>query len=271
MEGMLVSEISQYGHTGPAISTFSGIAATLCAEPIQRIPCPSSIKRARPAKALPPSSGRTFSQLAQIKSADDIFRASNDFASSQGCVAVLPHFEATPPSGLHPEAVTYAHQQANTAAKDIDPATFAFTQIGDLVIWSAATTADEHLSGLTYVAPSHTLEADLIIGIHMMSAPQEPSSFTDECIARFTLLCHAISVPKNRALLRDSEPTTKPLSPRQKQVLKYSVNGATAKQVSDLLGITPRTVDLHIQEAMAKLNCTTKAHAVLRASRLGLI
>jgi len=270
MEGILITEIAQSGNTGPSINTFSQLAATL--EGVGRIPCPSASKRTRARPVLARPSITTFSSLAHLSSASDIYRASSDFASSQGCVAVLPHFEETPPTGVHPEAVTYAHQQAKVAACDLDPSTFAFTQIGDLVIWSACTEGDEHLSGLTYVSPSHTLAADLIIGIHMVSTPQGPSNFTDECIARFTLLCHAISVPKTRALLMQTQQTdVKPLSPRQREVLRASVNGATAKQVSEMLNISARTVDLHIQAAMAKLNCTTKAHAVLRASRLGLI
>lgn len=269
MEGMLITEVSQGGTTVPPNNCFSRLAATL--EEAGRVPCPTASKRSRTPAACPAPRPTTFSSLAHLKCADDIYRASNEFASSQGCVAVLPHFEETPPTGVHPEAVTYAHQHAKGAACDLDPSTFAFTQIGDLVIWSAGTDADAHLSGLTYVSPSHTLAADLVIGIHMVSTPQVPSNFTDECIARFTLLCHAISVPKTRALLMQSEPIIKPLSPRQKEVLRASVNGATAKQVSEMLNITPRTVDLHIQGAMAKLDCTTKAHAVLRASRLGLI
>jgi DNA-binding NarL/FixJ family response regulator len=71
--------------------------------------------------------------------------------------------------------------------------------------------------------------------------------------------------------MQTQQTDVKPLSPRQREVLRASVNGATAKQVSEMLNISARTVDLHIQAAMAKLNCTTKAHAVLRASRLGLI
>lgn len=270
MEGMLITDVAQSGNTIPPLNSFSRLAASL--EEAGRLPCPSTAKRSGTRAVSAPLTPTTFSSLAQLKSADDIYRASNEFASSQGCIAVLPHFEETPPTGVHPEAVTYAHQHAHGAACDLDPATFAFTQIGDLVIWSAGTEGEEHLSGLTYVSPSHTLAADLVIGIHMVSTPQWPANFTDECIARFTLLCHAISVPKTRALLMQTEPTNvKPLSARQKEVLRASVNGATAKQVAEMLNITPRTVDLHIQAAMAKLDCTTKAHAVLRASRLGLI
>ena len=49
------------------------------------------------------------------------------------------------------------------------------------------------------------------------------------------------------------------------------MDGKTAWEVGNLLGISERTAVLHLQTAMRKLGCVNKHQAVLKALRLGLI
>ncbi len=67
------------------------------------------------------------------------------------------------------------------------------------------------------------------------------------------------------------QPERPALTPRELEVLRWTMDGKTAWEVATLLGITERTVILHLQNAMKKLNCNSKHQAVLRALRLGLI
>lgn len=61
------------------------------------------------------------------------------------------------------------------------------------------------------------------------------------------------------------------LTPRELEILRWTMDGKTAKDVADQLGITERTVVAHLQNSMHKLGCSSKHQAVLKALRLGLI
>lgn len=61
------------------------------------------------------------------------------------------------------------------------------------------------------------------------------------------------------------------LTPRELEVLRWTMEGKTAWEVGAILGITERTVVLHVTNAMHKLGCSNKHQAVLKALRLGLL
>jgi DNA-binding CsgD family transcriptional regulator len=61
------------------------------------------------------------------------------------------------------------------------------------------------------------------------------------------------------------------LTPRELEVLRWTMEGKTAWEVGAILGISERTAVLHVNNAMHKLNCVNKHQAVLKALRLGLI
>lgn len=61
------------------------------------------------------------------------------------------------------------------------------------------------------------------------------------------------------------------LTPRELEVLRWTMEGKTAWEVGTILGITERTAVLHVNNAMHKLQCSSKHQAVLKALRLGLI
>lgn len=61
------------------------------------------------------------------------------------------------------------------------------------------------------------------------------------------------------------------LTPREAEVLRWTMEGKTAWEVGAILGITERTAVLHLSNATRKLDATNKHHAVLKALKLGLI
>jgi DNA-binding CsgD family transcriptional regulator len=63
----------------------------------------------------------------------------------------------------------------------------------------------------------------------------------------------------------------RPLSKRELEVLRWTMEGHIAQQVGDRLGIAERTVNMHSRHAIKKLGCASKHQAVLKALRLGLI
>ena len=68
-----------------------------------------------------------------------------------------------------------------------------------------------------------------------------------------------------------SEPGNPSLTPRELETLRWTMEGKTAREVGDVLGITERTAALHVNNATHKLGCVNKHQAVLKALRLGLI
>lgn len=61
------------------------------------------------------------------------------------------------------------------------------------------------------------------------------------------------------------------LSRRQGQILGFVAQGMTDKQVARELGLSPRTVEMHMALAMRALGCANRAEAVHRAGQEGLL
>lgn len=62
-----------------------------------------------------------------------------------------------------------------------------------------------------------------------------------------------------------------PLTPREKQVLREIVRGASNRQIAAALGISINTVKNHVSSILAKLGVQDRRQAAERASRLGLV
>lgn len=61
------------------------------------------------------------------------------------------------------------------------------------------------------------------------------------------------------------------LSPRQADVLGFVARGQTDKQIARAIGLSPRTVEMHVAGAMKVLGCTTRSEAVHRATHADLL
>ncbi|MGA7750507.1 MAG: autoinducer binding domain-containing protein [Gallionella sp.] len=61
------------------------------------------------------------------------------------------------------------------------------------------------------------------------------------------------------------------LSNREIEVLRWTAEGKTSSEVADILRIAERTVNFHINNAMAKLKASNKTAAAIRAAVLGLL
>lgn len=68
-----------------------------------------------------------------------------------------------------------------------------------------------------------------------------------------------------------TDPGAPSLTPRELETLRWTMEGKTAWEVGNVLGITERTAALHVNNATHKLGCVNKHQAVLKALRLGLI
>ncbi|MHC8317684.1 autoinducer binding domain-containing protein [Pseudomonas sp. LB3P31] len=70
---------------------------------------------------------------------------------------------------------------------------------------------------------------------------------------------------------KTSEPTQPHLSDREIEVLKLAAAGKTAGESAKILNVTARTINFHIQSAIAKFGVSNKISAVIAATRNGLL
>lgn len=77
----------------------------------------------------------------------------------------------------------------------------------------------------------------------------------------------------HEAMLHAAEDKHQPskLTPREREVLKWLAHGKTTWDIAVILNISERTVKFHIANISRKLDVTTRAHAVAKALRKGLI
>jgi LuxR family quorum sensing-dependent transcriptional regulator len=61
------------------------------------------------------------------------------------------------------------------------------------------------------------------------------------------------------------------LTPREAECLRWAGHGLTDPEVADLLGISRRTVGVHVENARRKLGARTRLAAFSRAQELGLL
>ena len=60
-----------------------------------------------------------------------------------------------------------------------------------------------------------------------------------------------------------------PVTPREREVLSWLAAGKTDRDIGDILGMSPRTVQKHLQHIYEKLGVETRTAAVVRAMELG--
>jgi DNA-binding CsgD family transcriptional regulator len=82
---------------------------------------------------------------------------------------------------------------------------------------------------------------------------------------------HALDAASRVLVPAALQPEQPELTPRELEVLRWTMGGKTAWEVGTILGVSERTAVLHINNAMHKLQCVNKHQAVLKALRLGLI
>lgn len=61
------------------------------------------------------------------------------------------------------------------------------------------------------------------------------------------------------------------LSAREVEILRWTADGKTSGEISEILNISERTVNFHINNAITKMNTSNKTAAVVRAAMLGIL
>jgi DNA-binding response OmpR family regulator len=82
----------------------------------------------------------------------------------------------------------------------------------------------------------------------------------------FEVLATIIKARLNGVARTGLWPKTVALNDREVETLTWAARGKTSAEVAQILGLTKRTVDFHIENARAKLGAATRTEAVLKAA-----
>jgi len=88
-----------------------------------------------------------------------------------------------------------------------------------------------------------------------------------------TWLAHTTHMILSKALMkRDAGMGPHPaLTSREIDILKWTADGKTAREIAQLLAISTNTINFHIKNIFSKLDVTNKTQAVITAAFLGLL
>lgn len=153
------------------------------------------------------------------------------------------------------------------------------------IIWSQSTYTDSGQGDIWEEQARYGYCAGISIAVHLpegrhfmlgverdQPVPSDPTELT-RVVADLQLL----TVYAQEAAMRIFVPATPDksmaanLTPRELESLRWTMEGKTAWEVGNILGISERTAVLHVNNAMHKLGCVNKHQAVLKALRLGLL
>jgi DNA-binding CsgD family transcriptional regulator len=110
------------------------------------------------------------------------------------------------------------------------------------------------------------------IGVDRDQALPASSAEVTRMVADLQLFAvHAQDVALRLLVPPSPQPDLPNLTPRELESLRWTMEGKTAWEVGNILGISERTAVLHVNNATHKLGCINKHQAVLKALRLGLI
>jgi DNA-binding CsgD family transcriptional regulator len=152
------------------------------------------------------------------------------------------------------------------------------------IIWSQRTYLDRGVIELWDIQAQYGYRNGIAMSLHLpegrhftlgvdrdQDLPNDRAELT-RIVADLQLFAVHAQDTAMRVLVSEAlQPERPALTPRELDVLRWTMDGKTAWETGALLSITERTTVQHLQNAMKKLQCTSKHQAVLKALRLGLI
>jgi predicted ATPase/DNA-binding CsgD family transcriptional regulator len=205
--------------------------------------------------------------IAILQWSSTLFAESGDPAGARACAAALARIaEAT----AQPEALAaLAHALGETAHLDGEPGTAAqellravesFAALGlPLATAQSRRRAAAALAGAGEAARA----ADQLRAAHGIFSGLGAGRAAGQCAAGLVALGRK---PPGRA--RGRRPAGV-LSGRESEVMGLVAQGLTSRDIGGCLFLSPRTVEMHVQNSLDKLGCRTRAEAVRRLAELG--
>jgi DNA-binding CsgD family transcriptional regulator len=123
-----------------------------------------------------------------------------------------------------------------------------------------------------YTLPIHGPGGEL--GLLMLSCSENDGEFarlTNEFEYDIQIIAHHFHDAVQRTLRKKPDvPLPIPLTSREVEILKWTVDGKTAWEIGQIVNISERTVNFHLRNIMTKFGVHNKTHAAAKAINLGL-
>lgn len=89
-----------------------------------------------------------------------------------------------------------------------------------------------------------------------------------ERIGQLTQLIHSVF---SRKSLDDAASSLPGLSPREAEVMRWTADGKSARDIAEILDLSKNTIDFHIKNIVNKMGAPNKTAAAILAASLGMI
>jgi len=226
----------------------------------------AAVARARRILARWEETGDRHYTIAIMQWSSTLFAESGDPAGARACAAVLARIaEAT----AQPEALAaLAHALGEAASLDGQPGTAAQELLRAAESFAAlglplATAQARRRAGAALAAAGETgPAAGQLRAAHGIFSGLGAGKAAGQCAAGLVALGRK---PPGRGRGR----RTGVLSRRESEVMELVAQGQTSRDIAGRLFLSPRTVEMHVQNSLDKLGCRTRAEAVRRLTELG--
>ncbi|SDG66914.1 autoinducer binding domain-containing protein [Paraburkholderia phenazinium] len=173
-----------------------------------------------------------------------------------------------------------AHYQAS-GFLNIDPTVSAGMRRTELIVWPEAARddasrlwSDAHDFGLTVGVAHSSWAAQGAFGLLTMSRRAGVLTPTelDSLALPMSWLANVAHTLMSRFVLPTLAPEScATLTVREREVLCWTAEGKTSHEIGQILSISERTVNFHVNNVLLKLAATNKTQAVVKAIAMGLI
>ena len=152
------------------------------------------------------------------------------------------------------------------------------------IIWDQSTYVDQGMGELWEEGARFGMNNGICLALHMPEGrhfilgvqrdgplPKDAIELTRVVADLQLFAVHAQDAAMRILFPTSVDPSLPSLTPRELEALRWTMEGKTAWEVGNVLGIAERTAALHVNNATHKLDCVNKHQAVLKALRLGLL
>jgi LuxR family quorum-sensing system transcriptional regulator SolR len=231
-----------------------------------------------------------FEQLRAAQSEHQLFERVTGIAKRLGfdhcCYGIRVPLPASKPTvaifDTYPSGWMKHYQEQNFI--DVDPTVREGINSTGLIVWpdspseapsdSRRLWADAHDHGLVVGCAYSSWAARGCYGLLSVARPADPltSAEIDLVTPKMRWLANLSHMLMSQFLVPKLAPEANvSLTRRECEVLRWTSDGKTSFQIGQILNITERTVNFHVNRVVLKLNATNKLQAVVKAIALGLV
>ncbi len=231
-----------------------------------------------------------FSSVFEAQSRDDLQSEIVGFARGLGfdtvsAITVIDHFLGdTEFIAIDNAPQAYRDTHDNGSTSGLDPVMQHCKRKSVPIIWDQTTYISAGQSEMWEAQARYGYRTGICLALHLPEGrhfvlgvdrdrplPHAPQELT-RMVADLQLFAVLAQDAASRVLLPTlPDASAVSLTPRELESLRWTMEGKTAWEVGNILGISERTAVLHLTNATHKLDCVNKHQAVLKALRLKLI